>query len=178
MRVCRREASGHGAGLLPSVPRALAAVLVLLVSFTEAKSYLDWKVHRTYKLNSISRHLGATLPDGSVIAGIFAPTLTLEDRHRSLAIWDRYGNWEGDPLARFGVTHVAVMAYIDEIGYYQRRFPDAISRAKLLDEWILWKTRVSLYELPRAATNRRPGSRGHVEPFKRAAAATSQSDSG
>jgi hypothetical protein len=83
-----------------------------------------------------------------VLAGIFAPVLTLENRHRSLAIWDRYGNWEGDPLARYGVTHVVVMDYIDEIGYYRRKFPEAMDRARLLDEWVLWRTRVSLFELP------------------------------
>lgn len=138
------------AGRLPGwAPRALAATLLLAFFVVEGWSYLDWKLHRDYKLVSISRELGAKLPPGSVLAGIFAPVLTLENRHRSLAIWDRYGNWQGDPLARFGVTHVAVMAYIDEIGYYQRRFPEAMSRAQLLDEWILWRTRVSLYELPR-----------------------------
>ncbi len=130
-------------------PRALAVLLVLAFAVIEGWSYFDWKLHRAYKLVSISRELGQRLPPGSVIAGIFAPILTLENRHRSLAIWDRYGNWQGDPLARFGVTHVAVMAYIDEIGYYQRRFPEAMSRARLLDEWILWRTRVSFYELPR-----------------------------
>jgi hypothetical protein len=80
-----------------AAPRLLAAVLVVAVFATEAWSYLDWTLHREYKLVSISRDLGRRLPEGSVIAGIFAPVLTLENRHRSLAIWDRYGNWEGDP---------------------------------------------------------------------------------
>jgi 4-amino-4-deoxy-L-arabinose transferase-like glycosyltransferase len=138
------------ASRLPAwAPRALAAALVGLFVVTEGGQYLDWKLHRGYKLVSVSRELGARLPPGSVLAGIFAPVLTLENGHRSLAIWDRYGNWRGDPLVRYGVTHVLVMAYIDEIGYYHRRFPDAMRQARLLDEWILWKTRVSLYELPR-----------------------------
>ncbi|MGH7264809.1 MAG: ArnT family glycosyltransferase, partial [Candidatus Rokuibacteriota bacterium] len=137
--------------LPPWAPRALAALLVGLFVVTEGRQYLDWKLHRGYKLVSVSRALGTRLPAGSVIAGIYAPVLTLENRHRSLAIWDRYGNWRGDPLARYGVTHILVMAYIDEIGYYHRRFPDAMGQARLLDEWILWKTRVSLYELPRVA---------------------------
>lgn len=134
------------------LPRAVAVAAVVVHLLGEGWSYLDWAVHREYKLVSVSRHLGRRLPEGSVLAGIYAPALTLENRHRALAIWERYGNWEGDPLARFGVTHVAVMAYIDEIGYYQRRFPDAMGRARLLDEWIFWKTRVSLYELPRRDT--------------------------
>jgi hypothetical protein len=40
------------------------------------------------------------------------------------------------------------MDYIDEAGYYRRRFPEAMARARLLEEWTLWKTRVSLYALP------------------------------
>lgn len=130
-------------------PRVVAAAIVLLFFLGEARSYLDWTLNRGYRLVSISRELGATLPPGSVLAGIYAPILVLENRHQGLAIWDRYGNWEGDPLGRFGVTHVVVMTYIDEIGYYRRRFPEAMGRARLLDEWTLWKTRVSLFELPR-----------------------------
>jgi 4-amino-4-deoxy-L-arabinose transferase-like glycosyltransferase len=132
----------------PVALRGLAAALVTAFLVTQAWSYLDWVLHRDYKLVSVSRQLGATLPPGSVIAGIYAPILALENRHRALAIWNRYGNWEGDPLGRFGVTHVVVMDYIDEIGYYHRRFPEAMARARLLDSWSLWKTRVSLYELP------------------------------
>lgn len=142
--------AGRWLGRLPAwTPRAVATLLVAALLVGEGVRYVEWKRARTYKLVSISRALGARLPPGAVLAGIYAPILTLENRHRSLAIWERYGNWQGDPLGRYGVTHVAVMAYIDEIGYYQRRFPDAMRRARLLDEWILWKTRVSLYELPR-----------------------------
>ncbi len=137
------------ASLIPRwAPRALAAVLLGLLVFMEGRSYLHWVRHRQYTLVSISRQLGTTLPEGSVLAGIYAPILTLENRHRSLAIWDRYGNWQGDPLARFGITHVVVMDYVDEVGYYRRRFPEAMDRARLLDQWALWKTRVSLYALP------------------------------
>jgi hypothetical protein len=46
------------------------------------------------------------------------------------------------------VTHVVVMDHIDEIGYYRRKFLEAMDRARLLDEWVLWRTRVSLFELP------------------------------
>lgn len=137
-------------GRVPAwAPQALACVLVGLFFVAEARSYLDWTLNREYKLVTISRQLGATLRPGSVLAGIYAPILVLENRHQGLAIWDRYGNWEGDPLGRFGVTHVVVMTYIDEIGYYRRRFPEPMGRARLLDEWTLWKTRVSLFELPR-----------------------------
>jgi hypothetical protein len=130
------------------VPRALVVVLVGAFFLTEGRAHLQWVWQREYQLVTISRRLGTTLPEGSVVAGIYSPVLTMENRHRSLAIWDRYGNWTGDPLARFGITHVVVMDYIDEAGYYRRRFPEAMARARLLEEWTLWKTRVSLYALP------------------------------
>jgi len=66
-----------------------------------------WAVHRRSSADVLaaSRQLEA-LPPGAVIAGSWAPTLSLDSGRRGLVVWP--GINDRDPVERYGITHLVL----------------------------------------------------------------------
>ena len=62
-----------------------------------------WLMAPRYEVRDAARVI-ETLPPGSVVAGTWAPLLTLDSGRRGLVIWPRLNNRQ--PIANFGVTHL------------------------------------------------------------------------
>jgi 4-amino-4-deoxy-L-arabinose transferase-like glycosyltransferase len=96
------------AARLPSGrPRVgLAVALGLLVAAPGMASYLDDAAASGHQREQDQRILAAALPAHAVVFGHYAPTLLFDTRHELITLWPAAGANAGDPVARFGVTHV------------------------------------------------------------------------
>jgi hypothetical protein len=59
------------------------------------------------------RTLAAALPPDAVVFGHYAPTLLFDTNHELMTLWPSAGANAGDPVARFGATHVLASAVGD-----------------------------------------------------------------
>jgi 4-amino-4-deoxy-L-arabinose transferase-like glycosyltransferase len=124
----------------------LAAVLLVLYSYQNLKTYGDWAAHATYNLQSIGRDLGRAFPQG-VFCGLLVPSLSLENRNKAHTSWPNYANDEPDFLKREKVTHLVVGTFNDEPKYYENNYSEEWKRAKLLARYWLWRSWFLLYEI-------------------------------
>jgi 4-amino-4-deoxy-L-arabinose transferase-like glycosyltransferase len=124
----------------------LAAVLLVLYSYQNLKTYEDWAAHATYNLQSIGRDLGRAFPQG-VFCGLLVPSLSLENRNKAHTSWPNYANDEPDFLKREKVTHLVVGTFNDEPKYYENNYSEEWKRAKLLARYWLWRSWFLLYEI-------------------------------
>ena len=124
----------------------LAAVLLVLYSTQNLKTYGDWAAHATYNLQSIGRDLGRAFPQG-VFCGLLVPSLSLENRNKAHTSWPNYANDEPDFLKREKVTHLVVGTFNDEPKYYENNYSEEWKRVKLLARYWLWRSWFLLYEI-------------------------------
>jgi 4-amino-4-deoxy-L-arabinose transferase-like glycosyltransferase len=100
-----------------------------------------------YQLQSISNSL-SQLPPGSVIMGNEAPRLALETGFRLFPAFEGWFN-DRDPFHEQRPTHLLTLDkyWGGEIRWIKRRFPEITARLKLLRQFPLWDTTVSLYRV-------------------------------
>jgi 4-amino-4-deoxy-L-arabinose transferase-like glycosyltransferase len=126
-----------------------SAVIVLLVGisvFLNFKPYLKWVRSARYDVKHISQDLGKAFQKMS-IAGLIAPLITLENRHRGHAYHTGYINKGLDFIQKYEITHLFLLAYFDEKNVYRRDFPAVMKKARLIVRYPLWKGYFELYEL-------------------------------
>ena len=128
----------------------LAAVLLVLYSYQNLKTYGDWAAHATYNLQSIGRDLGRAFPQG-VFCGLLVPSLSLENRNKAHTSMTNYANDEPDFLKRQKVTHLVVGTFNDEPKYYENFYSEEWKRGKLLARYWLWRSWFLLYEIQKEA---------------------------
>jgi 4-amino-4-deoxy-L-arabinose transferase-like glycosyltransferase len=135
----------------------LAAVLLVLYSYQNLKTYGEWAAHPTYNLKTIGRDLGRAFPQG-VFCGLLVPSLSLENRNKAHTSMTNYANDEPDFLKRQKVTHLVVGTFNDEPGYYEKNYTEEWKKAKLLARYWLWRSWFLLYEIQNepALPNRPP----------------------
>ncbi len=136
---------------LSFTPLAKKIILVLVflgVIFFNGKPYLAWALHPKFKLRNISFDLGEAF-DHAVISGLWAPVISLENKHRAHESFPGFVNDEKDFLEKFQVTHVFASTAFNnqEIDYYRRNFPEAMGKARLLAKYPVWRTEMLLYDL-------------------------------
>lgn len=100
-----------------------------------------------YQLQAMSSSI-RMLPPGSVIMGNEAPRLALETDFRLFPSFEGWFN-DHDPFGEQRPTHLLTLDkyWGGEIRWIKRRFPDVVSRLKLLRQFPLWDTTVSLYKV-------------------------------
>jgi 4-amino-4-deoxy-L-arabinose transferase-like glycosyltransferase len=128
----------------------LAAVLLILYSYQNLKTYAEWAAHATYNLKTIGRDLGRAFPQG-VFCGLLVPSLSLENRNKAHTSMTNYANDEPEFLKRQKVTHLIVGTFNDEPKYYENFYPEEWKRAKLLARYWLWRSWFLLYEIQNEA---------------------------
>jgi hypothetical protein len=92
---------------------ALVVALGLVVAVPGAARYLSEAAGSGHQREADQRILAAALPPGAVVFGHYAPTLLFDTDHELLTLWPPAGANAGDPVARFGATHVLASAVGD-----------------------------------------------------------------
>ncbi|HEX9912989.1 MAG TPA: hypothetical protein VGB01_07075, partial [candidate division Zixibacteria bacterium] len=125
----------------------LVGLMLFLIIFSDLKQYSVWSGNLTYDLLDISKDL-SSLPKGSIIAGPWAATLSLENQHRAIMMQD-FANKE-KVIQRFKPTHLIISKDGWEDKYFKQTYPDLMSKAILLKEYPVhtsYNRPLLLYEL-------------------------------
>lgn len=130
----------------PIVKKATVALILLGILFFNGQQYLSWVLYPKYKLKLISLDLGKAF-DQAVIAGLWAPVICMENRHRAHEYFPGAFNDTKDFLDRYNITHVFATTFFGEINDYRRNFPEAMQNARLLVKYFIWRGDVLFYEL-------------------------------
>jgi len=140
-----REGLAFSTGL-----KGILLILVLfLVTFSNLKQYSAWTENLTYDLPDISKDLN-TLPKGSIIAGPWAATLSLENPHYAIMMQD-FAN-KDKVIERFRPTHILISKDGWEDKYFHQTYPELMSKTVLLKEYPVrtqYNKPLLLYELPK-----------------------------
>lgn len=126
---------------------ALAAVVIIMILRLDIAQYAGWFSGRAHKMASFAADLDQSLPNDAVLTGWWAPQLLLSSKKRALFLPD----WidPGDPIARYGVTHVASPENGYDFKLFERLYPDLMHRAKVFREYEVRGIRLLVYELPK-----------------------------
>ncbi len=127
----------------------LVAFMIFLATFSHLKQYSVWSGNLTYDLSNISKDLGS-LSLGSVIAGPWAATLSLQTPHRAIMMQD-FANKE-KVIERFKPSHLIIFKDGWEDKYFKETYPKLMSKAILLKEYPVhthYDKPLLLYELPK-----------------------------
>ena len=132
------------------VPRGAAlAVCVLLPTVVslavDARNWQQWAAARRHVIRDTSREFGAAIPD-AYIAGLGAPTISLENRNRALHAHERFFNGN-DTFARFPLTHLFMGGRNREVDSWYRRYPAEMRYARVLRAIAVKKDHYYLYSL-------------------------------
>ncbi len=130
-----------------SLKYLLVGLMLFLIIFSDLKQYSVWSGNLTYDLLDISKDL-SSLPKGSIIAGPWAATLSLENQHRAIMMQD-FANKE-TVIQRFKPTHLIISKDGWEDKYFKQTYPDLMSKAILLKEYPVhtsYNRPLLLYEL-------------------------------
>ncbi len=136
---------------LGSSPRfdriAMAFVFGVLILSSLTVYYAQFYKKPAYQLQAISNSI-RLLPPGSVIMGNEAPRLALETDFRLFPAFEGWFN-DRDPFREQRPTHLLTLDkyWGGEIRWIKRRFPEVAARLKLLRQFPLWDTTVSLYKV-------------------------------
>ncbi len=133
----------------PRSAKYLVLTLIILLSLvSDFKQYFKWKDNLTYDLFEVSRDLNK-LPQGSVIAGPWAASLSLENRHRAIFM-QNFAN-KDKVLERFKPTHLLIYKNGWEDKYFNETYPGIMAQAKLVKEYQIHGNPMLLYELPKGS---------------------------
>lgn len=134
-------------------PRLILFMLILSYSFQTIK-IADRFIHRRYDIVETSRTLAHILPDQSVVAGQWAPELSLETPFRVIPLWKGFVNWE-DPFTIFGVTHVLSWEYSlgNELEHQKEWFPEIMGAASKINTFRIKDSNVSLWKIKKQSAD-------------------------
>jgi 4-amino-4-deoxy-L-arabinose transferase-like glycosyltransferase len=113
--------------------------------FINGYQYYRWAAHPQYTVRDISRELGQRLQN-AFIAGLGAPTICLENKHRAIHVYERFFNYR-DTLDRYPITHLFMGAYNQEVKFYYRQFFPQMQKAVLEKVYPIKDSHFYLYSL-------------------------------
>jgi len=132
-----------------SLKYLFVGLMLFLIIFSDLKQYSVWSGNLTYDLLDISKDL-SSLPKGSIIAGPWAATLSLETPHYAIMMQD-FANKE-KVIERFKPTHLIIFKDGWDDKYFKETYPELMSRASLIREYPIhthYNRPLLLYQLPR-----------------------------
>jgi hypothetical protein len=128
--------------LTRSVPAALVVALLVATAGWNLTTFALWARHRTTFNDDASRAIGQRLPAGTLVQGIFASGLSLENRIRPLFIGNGFGNY-ADRLDRPDVRYI-LTEIVPAIGYESQKGSGLIQG--ILDRTPGWRV-VAVYDV-------------------------------
>ncbi len=97
--------------------------------FINGYQYYEWAAYPQYTVRDISRELGNRLQN-AFIAGLGAPTICLENKHRAIHVYENFFNYR-NTFDRYPITHLFMGAYNQEVKFYYRQFFPQMQKAVL-----------------------------------------------
>lgn len=144
--------------ILPSsIKRSLVFALLTAVLFLQGSSYLRWALHPQFQFKHISLDLGKAFPEAT-IAGLWAPIISLENKHRAHEYFPGAINDIPDFFQRFGITHVFTTTHAGEAEKFEKNFPQIMAGAALLARYHIWTVEALLYDIHPGREKPDPGS--------------------
>ncbi|MEN8154103.1 MAG: glycosyltransferase family 39 protein [Acidobacteriota bacterium] len=119
---------------------------LVLSLYTNLKYYIKWDRDKTSYIEDISLEMGEKIKNG-YIAGLTAPVAVLENRHKSLFLYPKFVHWEKDTLKKYSITHTLLANFNFEISNFFSRWPDKMSRSRLLNVYNVKDQFLHLYSL-------------------------------
>jgi hypothetical protein len=145
--VCAKAWSNRKTDVLPfSYKRALVFILLAAVLILQGSRYLQWALHPQFQFKEISQDLGKAFSKAT-IAGLWAPVISLENKHRAHEYFPGAINDYTDFFTRFGITHVFTTTHAGEDKKFEQNFPEVMTRAKLLARYHIWMVDALLYDI-------------------------------
>lgn len=130
----------------PALKKSLVILLFSAVFIFQGTKYLEWTLHPRFQFKEISQDLGKAFSN-AVIAGLWAPAVCLENKHRAHEYFPGYINDYKDFFQRFGITHVFTTTAFGEHEKFERNFPEVMRRAFLLARYHIWTVEALLYDV-------------------------------
>jgi hypothetical protein len=140
----RRPFDAHVQRIIP-IFQGVAIVFMLWFLGSNGAQYYQWASAPQYTIRDTSRELGQML-DNAFLAGLPTPMLSMENTHRALYVWENFANHK-DTFQKYPITHLFLGKFNDEVGYYKRKFPDVMQRAKLLKTYWIKGSRFHLFSV-------------------------------
>jgi 4-amino-4-deoxy-L-arabinose transferase-like glycosyltransferase len=111
--------------------------------------YWRWVQAPAYTVRDTSRELGR-LPEQALIAGLWAPLATIENRHRSLYIAENWVN-QRRAFTTHPITHLFLWEgnHQQEVRFFNKKYPEIMARAVLLKTYLLDNSPARFYQVDR-----------------------------
>jgi hypothetical protein len=129
--------------------RSAVAGLIGLSLIIHGAQYFRWVRSPAYSVRNTSRELGR-LSGEVLIAGLWAPLATIENRHRSLYLGKNWFNFH-KTFVRYPVTHLFLWDgnNQEELRFLIERYPTIMDRAILIKTYNINRHLVRFYKIIR-----------------------------
>jgi len=125
---------------------ALLVVLLGGVLLFQGTPYISWAVSPRFQFSEISQDYALAFKNAS-FAGLWAPVISLENKHRAHEYFPGLINDDKNFFDKFGITHIFTTTSHGEDKTFERQFPKVMDQAKLLARYHIWTTEVLLYDI-------------------------------
>ena len=133
--------------LIPSKLKTALFVFVLGgVLLIQGTPYLSWAASPHFQFSEISQDYAFAFQDAA-FAGLWAPIISLENKHRAHEYFPGLINDDKNFFDKFGITHVFTTISHGEDKTFQRQFPKVMAQSKLMARYHIWTTEVLLYDI-------------------------------
>lgn len=129
--------------------RSAVAGLIGFSLIINGAQYYRWVRSPAYTVRNTSRELGR-LSGEALIAGLWAPLATIENRHRSLYLGKNWFNYH-KTFVKYPVTHLFLWDgnNKEELNFLMERYPTIMERATLIKTYNINKYPVRFYKINR-----------------------------
>lgn len=125
---------------------ALLVVLLGGVLLFQGTQYISWAVSPRFQFSEISQDYALAFKKAT-FAGLWAPVISLENKHRAHEYFPGLINDDKNFFDKYGITHVFTTTSHGEDKTFERQFPEIMEQAKLLARYHIWTTEVLLYDI-------------------------------
>lgn len=127
--------------------RSAVITLIFLSLSIDGFQYWEWAKSPQYMVKAVSKELGKIL-DNAYILGLWAPLATIENKHRSLYVGEKWFNYR-DTFNRYPVTHLFLWDgnHRQELRFLQKAYPEVMKKVELLKTYTIKEYPVRLYKI-------------------------------
>ncbi len=141
----------HLTTIFVSCRRASLFVVALLSAslYFDGVWYHRWLASPAYVVEETGRDLMARLGDNAYIGGLNAAGVAFDTPYKVLCSWENFVNYRENPFEKYHLTHLFLSndRGTEERRTYYRRYPREMSRATLLQQYLIKDTFYSLFSL-------------------------------
>jgi len=138
---------------------ALFVLLLGGVLLFQGTQYISWAVSPRFQFSEISQDYALAFKSAA-FAGLWAPVISLENKHRAHEYFPGLINDDKNFFDKFGITHVFTTTSYGEDRTFERQFPKIMEQAKLMARYHIWTTEVLLYDIH---PGKEDSTAGHLE---------------